>query len=94
VSVSSRGRTSATLEPKQCGSIDLEVSPSGATFELSTDDGDVIARGRVPMSHPAVLPEGRYRLLVSKPACPEYRDTVRVESGIAHKEPPIKLLCN
>jgi hypothetical protein len=89
----SRGKSrTVSLNPEPCGYLGLNVTPEGARFTVSTLSGDRVTEGLVPLQRPLVLPEGRYLLMVTKPACQQYGDTVRVESGVTHTE-PIKLFC-
>ena len=70
-----------TLNPRNCGLLELAIVQDGATYTLSSFAGDRPRKGTTPVSGPLLLPAGTYRLLVEKKYCAQYTNTsVQVRS--------------
>ena len=70
-----------TLNPRNCGLLELAIVQDGATYTLSSFAGDRPRKGTTPVGGPLLLPAGTYRLLVEKKYCAQYTNTsVQVKS--------------
>jgi len=70
-----------TLNPRNCGLLELAIVQDGATYTLSSFAGDRPRKGTTPVTGPLLLPAGTYRLLVEKKYCAQYTNTsVQVRS--------------
>ena len=81
------GMVRVRLTPRKCGSITIDARMNdgrqveGATYTIHSSAGDPPRRGRLPLTSPLMLPEGRYRLEVLKPQCTPYDGTFNVSSN-------------
>ena len=65
-----------------CGELALNVTPTPARFVLTAQRAGIPPReGNLPLAERLVLPEGPYRLVVRRPLCAEYTDSVQVAPG-------------
>lgn len=70
-----------TLNPRNCGLLELAIVQDGATYTLSSFAGDRPRKGTTPVGGPLLLPTGTYRLLVEKKYCAQYTNaSVQVRS--------------
>jgi serine/threonine protein kinase len=70
-----------TLNPRNCGLLELAIVQDGATYTLSSFAGDRPRKGTTPVDGPLLLPTGTYRLLVEKKYCAQYTNaSVQVRS--------------
>jgi serine/threonine-protein kinase len=83
------GQIKVRLTPRKCGSITIEAPRAdGANYTIQSLAGDAPRTGRLPLSSPLMLPEGRYRLVVLKTYCAEYRTEFMVSGE--KQNPPVR----
>ena len=91
--VADTGTTIATLAPRSCGYLSLDVQPSAATYMLLTQPtGKVESHGGVKRRAPIVVPAGSYTIKVEAPYCAEFHGTVAISAGKTKRE-RVRLIC-
>jgi serine/threonine-protein kinase len=78
VTLPDSGTRSVRLSPAPCGALKLDIRTPGAEYTVRTASGREAARGKAPAYLPIVLPEGRYRVVVTAPYCTPFDNEERV----------------
>jgi hypothetical protein len=83
-----------TLNPRNCGTLELNVSPDGATYTLQPLGNERARTGTLPLKDPLLLPAGAYRIMVEHKFCAQYTNPrLRISAGQVTRE-RAKLLCD
>ncbi len=93
VALGGTGSETVNLEPRGCGTLALDVTTRGATYEVTSHRDDVRRTGELPLSRPIVLPAGSYRLTVEAPWCAPYSSEVRIVANRAAARERLRLIC-
>jgi serine/threonine-protein kinase len=83
-----------TLNPRNCGLLELAIEPKGATYALTSFADNGKRTGTLPINGPLLLPVGTYRLLVEKKFCAQYTNqSLQIKSDRPRRE-YAKLICD
>lgn len=83
-----------TLNPRNCGTLDLNVSPDGATYTLQPLGNDRSRTGTLPLKEPLLLPAGAYRIMIEHKFCAQYTNPrLRISADRVTKE-RARLICD
>jgi serine/threonine-protein kinase len=83
-----------TLNPRNCGLLELAIEPKGATYALTSFVDNGKRTGTLPIDGPLLLPVGTYRLLVEKKFCAQYTNqSLQIKSDRPRRE-YAKLICD
>ncbi len=82
-----------TLNPRNCGTLELTVTPEGASYTLQPLGNDRSRSGSLPLPQPLLLPAGAYRIMVEHKFCAQYSNPrLRISAEKATKE-RARLIC-
>lgn len=83
-----------TLNPRNCGTLELNVTPDGATYTLQPLGNDRSRTGTLPLKEPLLLPAGAYRIMVEHKFCAQYTNPrLRISAEKVTKE-RARLICD
>ena len=83
-----------TLNPRNCGTLELNVTPDGATYTLQPLGNDRSRTGTLPLKEPLLLPAGAYRIMVEHKFCAQYTNPrLRISADKVTKE-RARLICD
>jgi len=83
-----------TLNPRNCGTLELNVTPDGATYTLQPLGNDRSRTGTLPLKEPLLLPAGAYRIMVEHKFCAQYTNPrLRITAEKVTKE-RARLICD
>ena len=83
-----------TLNPRNCGTLELNVTPDGATYTLQPLGNDRSRTGTLPLRDPLLLPAGAYRIMVEHKFCAQYTNPrLRITAAQVTKE-RARLICD
>ena len=88
------GVDTVTLNPRNCGLLELDIKPDGAAYTLTSLAGDKPRSGTVPLARPLLLPVGAYRIMVEHKFCAQYtnpRLQIRAERSTKERA---RLICD
>lgn len=91
VTLPDTGLRTLRLSPRACGSIQFDIRPNNARWELSAP-GRSTLRGTALPGPPELVPAGRWRLKVNAPGCNPYDEPVDVAPMVTRRE-RVPLLC-
>ena len=82
-----------TLNPRNCGTLELTVTPEGASYTLQPLGNDRSRTGNLPLREPLLLPAGAYRIMVEHKLCAQYSNPrLRITAERVTKE-RARLIC-
>ncbi len=82
-----------TLNPRNCGTLELNVTPDGATYTLQPLGNERARTGTLPLKDPLLLPAGAYRIMVEHKLCAQYTNPrLRITADRVTKE-RARLIC-
>ena len=88
------GIDTVTLNPRNCGLLELDIKPDGAAYTLTSLSGDKPRTGTVPLARPLLLPVGAYRIMVEHKFCAQYTNPrLRITAAQVTKE-RARLICD
>ena len=83
-----------TLNPRNCGTLELNVTPEGASYNLQPLGNDRSRLGTLPLKEPLLLPAGAYRIMVEHKFCAQYNNPkLRITAEKPTKE-RVRLICD
>ena len=82
-----------TLNPRNCGTLELNVTPDGASYTLQPLGNDRSRTGTLPLREPLLLPAGAYRIMVEHKFCAQYTNQrLRITAEKPARE-RVRLIC-
>jgi hypothetical protein len=75
------------------GTVQIEVTPVGASYTLRALADGHLVQGRTPLPRPLSLPAGMYAIEISNRFCASFRDTIRVVDGGPLQSLHVQLVC-
>jgi eukaryotic-like serine/threonine-protein kinase len=83
-----------TLNPRNCGTLELNVSPDGATYTLQPLGNERARTGTLPLRDPLLLPAGAYRIMIEHKFCAQYTNPrLRISAAQVTRE-RARLICD
>jgi hypothetical protein len=83
-----------TLNPRNCGTLELNVTPDGASYTLQPLGNERARTGTLPLKEPLLLPAGAYRIMVEHKFCAQYTNPrLRITAGKTTTE-RARLICD
>jgi hypothetical protein len=83
-----------TLNPRNCGTLELNISPDGASYTLQPLGNERARTGTLPLKDPLLLPAGAYRITVEHKFCAQYTNQrLRITAGRVTSE-RARLICD
>ncbi len=82
-----------TLNPRNCGTLELAVTPDGASYTLQPLGNDRSRTGTLPLREPLLLPAGAYRITLEHKFCAQYtnqRLRITAEKPVRER---VRLIC-
>ncbi|MFL5561276.1 MAG: serine/threonine-protein kinase [Gemmatimonadaceae bacterium] len=83
-----------TLNPRNCGTLELNITPDGASYTLQPLGNERARTGTLPLKEPLLLPAGAYRITVEHKFCAQYTNQrLRITAGRVTSE-RARLICD